>query len=232
MAKDVVAERVSSCKDAQFMTKMCLIAAAGLLGCASMASASMTLQMDLNALGLQVRDAGGAPSPFAGMGHTGSIDLSNMPVGYMAGVFIDGINQNFSGTLTTMSGTIQLVNGNVSGGSLVITVNGSDTYSADIADVGYVSAYVGGGYLLQGLTVNGMFSSNTFANVNVTPWNTGGLTGSFLKFNFNPGANGAGYADMDVFVNVVPLPPAVYAGLGTIAGMVVVRRLRRNLVRC
>jgi hypothetical protein len=208
------------------MRKSCAFSVAAVLGCVSAASASMTLQMDLNALGLQVRDAGGAPVAFGGLSHTGSVELSQGAFGYMAGIYVDGVNQNFVGSLTAMSGTIELLNGNVTGGSLTVTVNGADTYTADISNVGNVSSYVGGGYILQGLTVNGAFSSAMYGNVNVAPWNTGGLMGSFLKFNFNPDAGGSGYADIDLFVNVIPLPPGVYMGAALIGGMVLIRRVR------
>jgi hypothetical protein len=199
------------------------------LAAGSGAMAANTLQMDMNALGLQTTGSGGAPSGFGGLSHTGAINLSFASgISYMAGIFVDSINQNFSGSLTGMTGTIQLSNGQVVGGSLSVTVNGVDTYTAQLAQAGYVETYIGGGYTVQGLTVNGMFSSNSFGNVNVTPWAGGSLTGSFLQFNFNPTAHGNGFADMDLFVNVVPLPPAVYTGLASLGGLMLLGYYRRK----
>jgi hypothetical protein len=210
--------------------KRCAVgfALAATLACGTVASAAQTLQMDLNALGVQVTGAGGLGSPFGGLSHTGAVNLNRVvAISSLAAVLIDGIDQNFTGTLSNMTGVINLNAGNVVGGSLSVTVNGVDTYTAQIANVGYVETFIGGGYTIQGLTFNGLFSSNSFGNVNVTPWAGGGLPGSFLQFNFNPTANGTGFADIDLFVNVVPLPSAVYAGMTMLGGMMVVRRLRR-----
>lgn len=201
------------------------------LACGSLATAAQTLQMDLNALGVVVANGAGAGSAFGGLNHTGSVSLSAvLGVSTMAGVFVNGISQNFSGTMTSMTGLIQLTNGNVTGGSLSVTVNGTDTYSAQIATAGYVENYIGGGFTVQGLTFNGMFSSNSFANVNVTPWSGGGLSGSFLQFNFAPNANGTGSADLDLFVNapVIPLPPAASMGLTVLGGLMVAGYVRRR----
>ncbi len=199
------------------------------MACGSIASADETLQMDLNALGVQVMNSLGAPSAFGGLNHTGSVNLSDVfGTSSLAGIFIDTINQGFNGTLTDMTGLIQLTNGNVTGGSLSVTVNGVDTYTAQIANAGYVENYIGGGYTIQGLTFNGAFSSSMFGNVNVAAWAEGTLPGSFLQFNFEPTANGTGFADLDLFVQVVPLPPAAATGLASLAGLMLVGRLRRR----
>jgi hypothetical protein len=209
------------------MTRYIAVAAA--LAGASVASAAQQLQIDLNALGFQAQNSAGAASSFGGLAHTGSVQLTAVPlISVLAGVSIDGVNQNFVGTLTNMSASILLTNGNVTGGTLFVEVNGTDTYTAQIATAGYVETYIGGGYTIQGLTFNGAFNSNVFGNVNVTPWNTGGLFGSFLQFNFNPNAAGAGFADMDVFVNVIPLPPAAYAGLTGLGVVLMVGLVRRR----
>jgi hypothetical protein len=208
--------------------KAIMAASAGVLFSASVVCAQ-TLQMDLNALGFQVQDAGGVNSPFGGLTHTGSVNLTDVTgISSLAAIFIDNINQGFNGNLTDMVGSIQLSNGQVVGGNLFIEVNGTDTYTAQIAAVGSVQTFIGGGYTIQGLTFNGVFSSNAFGNVNVAPWNTGSLPGSFLQFNFDPDANGAGFADMDLFVNVIPLPPAVFGGLAMLGGLMAVGLIRRR----
>lgn len=205
------------------------IAVAAALSAASMASAAQTLQMDLNAIGVQVENTTGAPSAFGGLNHTGAVGLNFASgISTLQGVFIDGISQNFSGSLTGMTADIQLTNGNVTGGNILVTVNGSDTYSCQIASVGYVETFVGGGFKIQGLTFAGVFSSTMFGNVDVTPWATGNLPGSFLQFNFNPDPQGSGYADMDLFVHVVPLPPAAIGGLAMLGGLMFAGHIRRR----
>jgi hypothetical protein len=205
------------------------LALATALACGGTATAAQTLQMDMNALGVQVTGTNGAPSPFGGLNHTGTVNLSAIAgTSAMVGVFIDAVNQNFSGTMTSMTGVVNLTNGNVTGGSISVTVNGTDTYTASIANVGYVENYIGGGFTVQGLTFNGAFNSTNFGNVNVTPWATGGLPGSFLQFNFAPNANGSGYADIDLFVQVIPLPPAAAMGVATLGGLMLASRFRRR----
>jgi hypothetical protein len=195
---------------------------------AGTAQAAQTLQMDVNAIGIQTLNGAGAPSAFGGLTHTGSVSLNYVAnTTYMAGVFVDGVDQNFTGVLTGFSGTINLTNGQVTGGNLLVTIDtGSDTYSAQVSPTGHVETYVGGGFKIEGLTFNGLFSDNQFGNVDVSPWSGGGLPGSFLQFNFNPNASGGGFADMDLFVNVVPLPPAAHTGLAGLAGIAIHPRRR------
>jgi hypothetical protein len=125
-------------------------------------------------------------------------------------------------------------NGQVTGGTISLQINGNDAYSAQIvSNVGAVSTYVGGGYKIEGLTFDGMFTDSTFGNVDVSPWfnqQLAGLMGSFLQFNFSPNADGFSYADMDIFVNaeVVPLPPAAWTGLATISGLMTAGYIRRR----
>jgi hypothetical protein len=199
---------------------------------AGSAVASPTLQIDVNALGIQAQNAGGGAVAFGGLTHTGSlaISYSAVPPSNIAGVFIDGVNQNFNGTLTGFAGIISLNSGQVTGGSFLVTINGgADTYSCQVAAVGQVATSQSqGGFTIDGLTFNGAFSDNLFGNVNVTPWNTGNLPGSYLQFNFSLNAGGAGFADLDIFVDVVPLPPAAWTGLATLVGLAGVGFLRRR----
>ncbi len=212
---------------------MKMFALAGVLCASTMAVASPTLQLDLNGFTAQATD-GLNPTPFGGITHTGSVALS-LGSGNLQGVAISAgpalpfIDQGFIGSLTGLSGQINMVNGLVTGGSITVTVNGgADSYTTNIAAVGNVSNYIGGGFKVEGLTFGGGFSDNSFSNVDVTPWSLGALAGSFLQFNFNPTANGSATADMDLFVQVVPLPPAALSGLGTLAGVFMVARLRRR----
>jgi hypothetical protein len=205
---------------------------------AGAAVATPTLQLDLNAIRIQVQNGAGANSAFGGLSHTGSVNFSfQASTTVLNGVFIQSVvngpfnNANFSGSLSNFTGAINLVNGQVTGGHLGVFVNaGSDSYVCDIVPhSGAVSNYVGGGFKIEGLSFHGAFSDSLFGNVNVAPWASGNLPGSFLQFNFDPNASGAGFADMDMFVDVAPLPPAAWAGLGTLAGLLAFRVVRRRV---
>lgn len=223
------------------MNRLICAVAATVVGSAGAASAESVLHLDVNSIRVQVQNGSGANSAFGGLSHTGSINFS-----FQAGATellavqtqINGgapVNQNFSGSLTNFTGTVNLVNGQVTGGNLAATVNGDDSYSASITpNVGSVSNFVGGGFKVEGLTFNGMFTDATFGNVDISPWfnsqSIGGLLGSFLQFNFNPDSSGAAFTDMDIFVNaqVIPLPPAAWTGVATLAGLMVAGYVRRR----
>lgn len=213
----------------------------GVLLAAGAASATPILQFDVNQFHFQARNGAGAASPFGGLSHTGSVQFSyTANVTVLNGVFVQSVasgpfvNQNFSGSLANFTGQITLSNGQVTGGNIAISINGgTDTFTTNIqGGVGQVSTFVGGGYKIEGLTAGGLFSDAAFGNVNVTPWfnaqTPSGLLGSFLQFNFDPNSDGSGNADMDLFVDVVPIPPALYTGMATLGGAMIARRLRRR----
>jgi hypothetical protein len=217
------------------------IALTTVLLAAAAATATPTLQLDVNGFQIQAVDGAGASTAFGGLTHTGALKFSfTQNVTELQAVLAQTVpagpfvNQGFSGTLANFSGQVNLVNGQVTGGSIVVSVNGgADTYQTNIMSwSGQVASYVGGGYKIEGLTSGGAFSDSMFGNVDVSPWfavqGGGGLLGSFLEFNFDPDAQGAGYSDMDLFVEVVPLPPAVLTGMATLGGIVAVRRIRRR----
>lgn len=220
--------------------KMMLCGSAAILVGSAAALGSPTLQFDLNAFNAQAQSGGGVGSPFGGVNHTGSVSFS-LGAGVINGLFIGSSptgpfnNANFNGTWTGFTGQINLTNGQVTGGSLTITVNTGDTYTCAIAaNSGHVSTFIGGGFKIEALTRAGFFNDAQFGNVNVSPWfgaqGTNGLPGSFLQFNFNPNAQGFASADMDLFVDVVvvPLPMSAWAGLATLAGVAVIRRASRR----
>lgn len=215
--------------------------AASVLLAGAAASATPVLQFDVNQFGIQAQNAANVNVPFGGLTHTGRL-LFTAPAGTLNGIFIQSIpsgpfnNAGFAGfTLTSFTGQVTLNNGLVTGGSVTLTLNNGDFYTCNITPgSGAISTTtLPGGFKIEGLTRNGAFADSVFGNVNVAPWfNTqgfpGGLPGSFLEFNFSPNASGAGNSDMDLFVDVAPLPPAAWAGLGTLAGVIAVRRLRRR----
>jgi hypothetical protein len=220
---------------------MALAVSAVVLAAGSVATATPVLQMDLNSFSTQATNAAGANSAFGGLTHTGAVKFT-VGAGVLNGIFIQNVangpftNANFAGfTLTGFSGQVNLNNGQVTGGNLLVTISNNDTYACNITPgSGGVSNYVGGGFKIEALTRAGFFSDNQFGNVGVAQWfNAQGLTGllgSFLQFNFAPNASGAASSDMDLFVDaqVIPLPPAAWAGLATLGGVMVVRRIRRR----
>ena len=220
--------------------KTMLCGSAAILVGGAAALGSPTLQFDLNAFSTQAKNSGGANSPFGGLNHTGSVNFS-LGSGVISGLFIGATpsgpfqNANFNGTWSGFTGQITLNNGQVTGGSVTITISNGDSYTCGITPgSGMVSNYVGGGFKVEALTRAGFFNDAQFGNVNVAPWftaqNPGGLPGSFLQFNFNPNAAGFANADMDLFVDVVvvPLPAASWAGLAALTAFAVIRRASRR----
>lgn len=215
------------------------LGAAAVLAASGVAAALPTLQFDVNSFNAQAFNSSNNPSPFGGLNHTGSVRFT-LGSGTLNGIFIRTVpngpfnNAGFSGfTMNSFTGQVNLNNGQVTGGSITLTLNNGDNFTTQITPgSGTVSTFVGGGFKIEGLTRQGAFNDSIFGNVDVSPWfNTqgfGGLPGSFLQFNFNPNANGQASSDMDLFVDIVPLPPAAWAGMATLAGAMVVRRLRRR----
>jgi hypothetical protein len=217
------------------------IGLAAVLAIAGTAAAVPTLQMDLNSFQSQAVNSAGANTAFGGLSHTGALKFA-VGSGALVGMYRqDNVagpftNLGFSGfTLTGFTGQINLVNGMVTGGNMLLTLNNGDTYTTAVTPgAGAVSTFVGGGFKVEALTRQGFFNDATFGNANVTSWfanqGIGGLIGSLLQFNFDPGATGFAVSDMDLFIDaqVVPIPAAAWTGLATLAGFVAVRRLRRS----
>jgi len=221
------------------MNKLLYAAVGTVLAAGSAALASPILHFDINGITVQATGEGGGASSFGGLAHTGSLQFGFDSSSHIEGIDIQQTiggapqHQNFTGSLTNFTGSVNLVNGHVTGGTFTVTAGG-DTYSADVVpNVGAVSNYVGGGFKLEGLTFNGHFSDNNFGGVDVSPWfnvqnQLMGLVGSFLQFNWNPNPQGFSHADMDIFVDVVPLPPAAWTGLATLAGIGLTGYIRRR----
>jgi hypothetical protein len=215
-----------------------LFAAAAVAGLAASVSAQVrTMQFDVNSLAFQAfagpNGTGGA-APFAGLTHTGSLVLQDqaalsvlndiaMQTGGIGNPFLP---QSFTGSLTDASVIINLSGGSVTGGTLMMEVGGSDTYSTTIGASGNVTTYVGGGFKIEGLTSGGTLTDADFAGVAVPDFfaQSGSLAGSFLNFRIQPDAQGAGNADIDIFVTVPAPGSLALLGLG---GLAAVRRRRR-----
>jgi hypothetical protein len=218
-----------------------LLAAAAVAGlAASTVSAQVRdMQFDVNSVVFQAyagSNGTGGAVPFGGLTHTGSLVLSDQAglsvlndiairTGGPSNPFLP---QSFSGSLTDASVVINLTNGNVTGGTLMLQVGGAggDTYSTLIGAAGNVSTYVGGGFKIEGLTHNGTVTDANFAGVAIADFfaQSGNLNGSFLNFRIQPDAQGAGNADIDVFVTVPAPGSLALLGLGSAAAL---RRRRR-----
>ena len=181
--------------------------------CASGATLASVLHMDVNALRSQSRNANGVASAFGGLNHTGSISLTSGPNSVLADLILNSVAQNIApGQLQSFAGSINLVNGGVTGGS-----RADADRRPHVHDRHRLRRRPGrepdparrrAGLLIDGLTTNGVFSTSTFAGANIAPWfNAQPLTGSFINFGFNPNSSGLDTAsDLDIFL--VPTPAA------------------------
>lgn len=211
-----------------------IVGAAALLAAASTATANPLLQLDLN--GFTATASGSF-----GLNFTGSVTLTRgsgilndiliLPTGFAGPSNSQGAPIGLNNT-NGLTGVINFSNGQVTGGNINVRLSNNDTYTTQISSGGSVGSFVGGGFTVQALTFGGLFNDNVFGALNIAQWfnnqGGGGLPGSFLQFRFNPNSQGSGTADMDLFVNAVPLPPAAWAGLATLAGVVVARRVVRR----
>lgn len=218
--------------------------AAGL--CLSSTVQAAELQLDINAIVAQAYAGsngsggtsafGGAWTGIAGQGHSGSLVLSVGGSSALAGVLIDGVAQTITGwSLSSFSGTINLVDGVVTGGGFAVTVTDGSVFDSYTASIVSNSGTVSGGgvppvsppFEIKGLTFAGTFSGSTFAGVDVSQWfnYNGILPGNFVNFAYDPDSTGLdSNANIDIFV-AIPLPSAGLMGLAGM-GLVAVRRRR------
>jgi hypothetical protein len=197
---------------------------AAALATAATAVASPVLHIDVNSINAQSQ-VSGVNAAFGGLNATGSVVFSANGGSVVALESLPAIGGaatplGLTSPLTNFSGQINLANGVVTGGTMRVDVASGDFYQTSITpNSGSVGTFVGGGYTIQGLTFNGQFQDALFGNVNIAQWFGQTLGGSFLQFNFNPNANGSSAADVDIYVQAVPLPSAALAGLSTLAGL-------------
>ncbi len=206
------------------------------------ASAQLVLTFDVNGFDYEFTDAAGASS-FGGENHTGSLDwtFATSPVTVIADARIgeDGrfgqlLDVVLGASLADFDANFDFDSGRIQGGDVTITLDNGDTYTADLAPgIGRImSMGPTGGFMIDGLTLNGRFSDDQFGDIDVTEFTriqdeAGMLPGSLFAFRFDPGAGASGTADAEVFV-LVPLPPAAYAGLATLAGVIGLSYIRRR----
>jgi hypothetical protein len=192
-----------------------------LLAVQAISAQERTLQLDVNNLAFQARNEVGLSTPFGGLTHTGSLHMMFQPAQTeLLGVLIRTDSGPFMlqpspGMLTDATVHINLNGGAVTGGLLTFDINGGpgsggDRYSATIAAGGSVAPFLGGGFQIEGLSHSGMFSDASFGSIDISDFyaNQGGifLPGYFFTFRIQPNAQGAGSADIDVFVTNIPAP--------------------------
>lgn len=203
------------------MNKHALVGVAGFaLALSSVATAGVTVfQADLNTLSAS---SGG---PFGGLTHTGTVTLTTNASSALAGITLNSVPQAFTGVLQSMSGSIQLLNGAVQGGSFnVLLTDGSSMQATiDALGGGQVNMQAGQGFRIDGLNSSVSFSNlvggTHFGGVNVGQFGPGPWDGSFLAFAFNPDAAGFdGNTDVDLYANI-PAPGAAALGLMGLAAM-------------
>lgn len=191
------------------------------------ALAATELQLDLNAIVARSLDSSGNQTSFGGLNHTGSIQLSSNDETQLAGVLIDGNPQGVTlGRLASLSGMIDLVDGTVMGGNFMVTLNNGDTFNADImGGAGMVRFQAGEGFSIDGLLSATTFSSDTFADIDISRWfNNQPLPGSFITFAFDPDDSGVSEnTSTDIFI-VIPSPLAGGMASVGLAGLAVRRR--------
>ncbi len=199
------------------------------------------MQLDVNGASFQSMNSAGQAAPFGGTTASGSLvfteqvsvtELLSVGISTSGGPFMPQAPDPWN--LTNLAITINLNNGNVTGGSISLDINGGptagDNYHATIGAAGGVSTYVGGGFLVQGLTLNGAFSDAMFDATPIPDFfnqqNPPFLSGSFLIHLDAPNPDGSGSADLDGFVSNIPGPSSATCLItaGILAGA---RRRRR-----
>jgi len=196
---------------------------------ASSAQGVSEIEFDLNAINAEAVGSGAFDSSF-----TGSIDLSG---GALAGLLVDGVSPSPLPALGSLTGSILLDNGGVTGGGFQLTLDNGDTYDASIVSgVGGVTGVNIDGdpafdlFEVDGLTFDGFFSDfsgdGDFGGLGLTDLvaTRTTLSGAFLQFGFTPDANNIDdNANMEITV-IIPLPMGAGLGLAGLAGLAARRR--------
>jgi hypothetical protein len=200
------------------------------------------LQFDLNTIQLQAKsgmDGTGSNVAFPGVSFTGSFHFSKAASSLMASVRVDSVTQNgsagsdtFAGTLDSLDGNINFVNGQVQGGALTFTVKSGassfDTYTTQIDGNNAPIQLIAGSKVAVATKARiGSLTDGNFAGVNVTPWDQAEpLSGEILlpMISFS-GTSGAAMVGVEVSA-IVPEPASIAAVGGLLAGGLLLRRRR------
>lgn len=223
------------------MFRTMLAAASAVAWGGSVASAQLTLAIDVQGIDYQFRDAGGNAA-FGGVTHTGTLEWSGAAAqtadtrigsdgrfGVLAPVTQSVPLRDFTGELTFSGGLLV-------GGFVSMTLDNAEEHQYTTwikPGTGSLTASNNMGYSVDGLTLNGAFSSAAWGDLDVTPWydaqGGGALPGAFFQFRFWPNPQAAGNADIETYV-MVPLPAAGWAGFAMLGGVGVSHLRRRRQI--
>lgn len=184
------------------------------------------LDFDVNSVTVRVQNVSSNPVSMSAS-HTGSLVIEYDADAQLSAIATNGVPQLFNGTLQSLSGVVNLVNGGITGGSLDVRLANGDRYQTAIQPGGQVVHYpFANFYALSPMTISGALSGDTFAGVNVTPWSEAEALKGFLTVQFFPdGAGMDSSGSMQVTVQPVP-EPASLLGLASLAGGLLLRRRR------
>lgn len=204
-------------------------ASLALMGAVADAQAATDLDFDLNSVTVQAIGTNSAPVAMTAS-HTGSLVIAYDADAELASIGMDGAPQTFVGSLDAVNGVVQMVNGNIVGGSLEFRMANGDRFSTAVQPGGNVVHYpfANNMFVLSPLTTAGDLSGDIFAGVDVSPWSQAESLRGYLTVQFFP--NGTGTDDSaSVQVTVQPVPePASLMGLASVAGGLLLRRRRSN----
>lgn len=175
--------------------------------------------------------------PPALVGNT-TVDINNTGPGYSvpSGSGTLPFNNLVSGS---WSGTINVINGVISAGSgFRIDLDGPFTgefYQANIIPGSAVFAASGPQtWTVQGATAQGQFSGATFGGVDSSFWfnnQASGLSGTVISVGGSATGLPAGFFSSTMTTTaVIPLPPAAWAGLGTLGALAGFAQIRRRRI--
>lgn len=197
------------------------------------------IQLDVNGVTLQARDAAGQNAAFGAGPFTGSLAFGAGQFSNLNSVLVDGTARpEYHGVFAGVSGQVNFVNDAVAGGALSVAVRNPDatldTYQFSFAPQSGSLYHTTDALLLltvgnqaKGDTIGGTFDKARFGGVDVTPWFASGpVNGTFLAFKYNPNAAGFdGAADLDLAASVtaVPLPSAAWGGVALLVMLGAVR---------
>ena len=222
-----------------FKPGLCLAAVAMFaIGSTAKAAVVDLLLLDINTLDLTT-----TASPFDAS-YTGNVNLTfgastNLPA---LATFNNGIptTHAIAGSLQDVTAVASFSNGLVTGGTLSVVYDNGDstttTYTADliphaVSGIGSIASQSTalGTFTFSADTKNGQFDNTNIGGFDITPWtnNQGGANGLFgnvITFAIN---TRTGTADADIAV-LVPLPSSAIMGAAALAGLGLVRTVRRR----
>lgn len=208
----------------------------GLATALSLATAhAQTAEVALDFVTTSGIDAAANPG-FGGATHTGSL-LFQKNSSTVVGLFIDNVGQgSLSSPLSAITGSTQLppydaagelilLNGQVDGGAITVTLANGDAFEADfVAGSGGVVPVFTGTYFITGDLANVSFNGPSFGGVDVSAFQ-GTFGGDFVLSPFTPGPDGStDTPELDLRLNVPE--PASIALIGLGGAMLLARRRR------